>query len=85
MFTNMYCLCYDCIHTIRRKETDNFMLASKNMLQSLSEEHSENYKDSNNDCDFGKVLEFCASGENDKCDRAILCSDGEKRVLSFEL
>lgn len=61
------------------------MLAAEGMLKSLlAEENSESYKDSNDDIDFSTVLEFCGNDGVPKTQHEILCSDGEKRVLSFD-
>ena len=60
------------------------MLAAEDMIKSLLEEENlEAYKDSNDDLDFSKVLEFCGNDGTPQSKREILCSDGQKRVLSF--
>lgn len=59
------------------------MLAAKGMLEALGrKEVEEDYRDCNDDHDFSKVLEFCGSDEPH--DRELLCSDGQKRKISFE-
>lgn len=61
------------------------MLAAEEMIKLLLEdENSESHTDSNDDLDFGMVLEFCTSDGTTKPKREMLCSDGEKRVLSFD-
>lgn len=60
------------------------MWVTKNFLDAMArEDETENYTDSNNDHDFGKVLEFCKSAEPVK-ERKIRYSDGTERNFSFE-
>lgn len=59
------------------------MLAAKEMLDALArKEVVEDYKDCNDDHDFSKVLEF--GGSDNLHGRELLCSDGQKRKVSFE-
>lgn len=59
------------------------MLAAEGMLRSLAEEgQSQEYKDDNNDYDFGKVLQYCSS--ETPTPHKLRCSDGQKRNFSFD-
>lgn len=58
------------------------MLAAENMLQSLMTEEKKNHKNSNDDRDFGKVLEFC--GSDSVSEHKIRYSDGEEKFFSFD-
>lgn len=59
------------------------MLASEGLLKYLSgEDKPEDYKDYNNDHDFGKVLQYCS--DDIVHDRKLRCSDGIERNFSFD-
>ncbi len=61
------------------------MLVAEDMINLLLEdEHPDSNTDSNDDLDFGMVLEFCANDGTTKPIRELPCSDGQKRVLSFD-
>ncbi len=58
------------------------MLAVEGMLEALSREgNTENYKNCNNDEDFGAVLEVCGNGIHM---RKLMYSDGIERTFSFD-
>lgn len=58
------------------------MLAVEGMLEALSgKDDTENYKNCNNDDDFGEVLEICGSGIHM---HKIMYSDGIERTFSFD-
>ncbi len=58
------------------------MLAAKNMLSALESENvAEEYRNCNDDYDFGRVLE--CYGNEPESDYEVICSDGEKRSLLF--
>lgn len=60
------------------------MLAANNLLEALARnDEAENYTDSNNDYDFGKVLEFYKSTEPVN-ERNIRYSDGQEKHFSFD-
>lgn len=62
------------------------MLAANGLMEALLRSDStDEYKDSNDDYDFGRVLEFCgATAEGKKnSGRMIRYSDGEERAFSF--
>lgn len=59
------------------------MLAAEGMLKALSgEDMSKEYKDNNNDYDFGRVLQYC----NNKTlhSHKLRCPDGQERNFSFD-
>ncbi|MCM1262559.1 MAG: hypothetical protein NC313_07525 [Butyrivibrio sp.] len=59
------------------------MLATEGLQKFLSgEDKPKDYKDYNNDHDFGKVLQYCGDGVVHN--RELLCSDGQKRFFSFD-
>lgn len=59
------------------------MLAVGSMLEALMRDEAvEDYKNSNDDHDFSKVLEFGSDG--DMCEHPIICSDGQMRSFVFE-
>lgn len=59
------------------------MLATEGMMKSLlGEDMSKDYKDYNNDHDFGKVLQYC--NESDVPNRKLRCPDGQERCFSFD-
>ena len=58
------------------------MLAVEGMLEALSrEEGTENYKNCNNDEDFGAGLEVCGNGVHM---HKLMYSDGKERTFSFD-
>lgn len=60
------------------------MLIAKNMLGALSDETDiDEYKNNNDDFDFGKVLEFCSSNPVHSGHK-LRCSDGQERIFSFD-
>ena len=59
------------------------MLAAEGMLRSLSgDDKPKGYKNHNNDCDFGEVLQYCS--DDTVHNRKIMCSDGCERSFSFD-
>ena len=58
------------------------MLAAEDLLKSLTEEDMETYTNCNDDHDFSKVLESCGGNVNHNYE--IMCSDGQKRIFSFD-
>lgn len=60
------------------------MLAAKGLLEDLSkEEHVENYKDCNDDFNFGEVLDFCNDGNINKHGNILRYSNGQEKTFSF--
>lgn len=60
------------------------MLAVNNLLDALErDDNAETYTDSNNDFDFGSVLERYKS-DSPAVGRKIRYSDGQERCFSFE-
>lgn len=59
------------------------MLAANNLLESLARnDETENYTDSNDDYDFGKVLGLYKTTDS-VSERKIRYSDGQERPFSF--
>lgn len=62
-----------------------FMLSAKGLLDALSQENvsTENYKNSNNDKDFGKVLDsYEPVGSTNGY--VLRCPDGQERLFSLD-
>ncbi len=62
------------------------MLATDSLLKALSEEDNAEggFMDSNDDQDFGKVLDFYASGKTITHGHTLKYADGQERVFSFD-
>lgn len=59
------------------------MLATEGMRRALSgEDKPKDYKNYNNDHDFGKVLQY--GGVDVIQNRTLRCSDGQERNFSFD-
>jgi len=67
------------------KAGNKTMLAAKGLLESLSmKEEAENYKDCNDDHDFGKVLDFYGSSGIKTAGHKLRYSDGQEKAFSFD-
>ena len=61
------------------------MLTTKGMQNFLSgDDKPKEYNNYNNDHDFGKVLQYCNDDSNMQ-NRELQCSDGQKRIFSFDI
>lgn len=61
------------------------MLSAKGLLDALSQEDvsTENYKNSNNDKDFGKVLDSYEPADS-AIGYMLRCPDGQERLFSLD-
>ncbi len=61
------------------------MLSAKELLGALSQENvsTENYKDTNNDKDFDKVLDSYEPTDSSS-DYMLRCPDGQERLFSLD-
>ncbi len=61
------------------------MLAVEALIKALAEEdRTASFTDSNDDRDFGKVLDFYSSGETKTQGHTLRYSDGTERIFSFD-
>lgn len=58
------------------------MLIMKELMELTEEKVGKNYKNDNDDYDLGEVLKFCGSDTFPR--REMMCTDGQKRVFSFD-
>ncbi len=73
----------DGLYKIKKRKEGRKMLIMKELMDSLAEEElEENYKNDNDDYDLGEVLKFCGSDTFPK--REMMCTDGQKRVFTFD-